>query len=218
MALYLQPDSPELPPGSVEPDAPRYERLAQRALTVRQRMLCGGAGALVALGGAWLGSLDDTWVTAVVGIGIALILFGLDGGRRLYEYCESANGTFVLAPATVEARITERRDERVRASLARARAGAGLVGAVFLIGFLGGLARLIQHPGDWLTLLWTGPFAAGMLWFAITGDAGWLPFFGSEELEAASPRFHELADPARPLPPEAVRDAAASDDLSRRAE
>jgi len=118
-------------------------------------------------------------------------------------------------PASVQADAARdeqlaRSEERVRASIERARVGAGCVGALFVLGFLHTLVKLVEHPGGW-TDLWIGVVGAGMLYFAITGDTRWLPFFDSEEPETTSPRFRELADPTRPLPPETVRDAATSE-------
>lgn len=215
MSLYLEVDSAELPPDSIAPDTPRFERLTRRAWPVRKRVLSVAAGALVSLAGAWLMIGGDSWAQHLVVGGMVAIWLGADGGNRLHEYQEKPDGAYILVPAEVEARITTQREQKIQASVGRARAGALVVGVLGALGWLLSLLMVPDSPSEWVKLLGTGVFVAGMLRFAIKGDLRFLPLFGgdADEPEAASPRFHELADPTRPLPPLADPAYPLSDEL-----
>jgi hypothetical protein len=206
MYLPLQPDG--TPPEGAVPDSPRYERVLKTELPAAYRFPVAGAGLALIAAGALVMVGGEPWGIFGMIAGGGAVLAGVTGGARHDQYRRSPNGTFVKATPAYE-------EQETYASLVKqgtlpvwVRAAAGLAGTLMAVLVLSGLFDSPLHADELKMLAFVGALVIGLLYVAITGRS-----VTRNHEPPLPPRFRELADPTRPLPPEVfARDARGGQD------
>jgi hypothetical protein len=205
MAMYLRADDERL--GS-EPTAgaARFERILETELPRGFRLPVAAAGAAALLGSIAVFSARAPWAVFGMIAGAGALVAGATGGRRTDRYEPAPDGDFVLAPPEVEAAVLH--EQWLHPFSIPTRILAGFVGLLFVAILALNLAGLRGlHRQDAVGILIPAALAASLLYLAFRGNTP----LGSDPAELPlPPRFHELADPRRPLPPDALPPPPAS--------